>query len=558
MISALRITTLGVLCAACFGGIAFASNTTNYKDSLVNKITTLENTVTADKNTHISSLENQVLTISNSYDAIFTRLGYDTKVVEFLVSLGQLNNNFKADMLSEMNTIQKELTDGSTDILTQLASLKTNIRFNYQTVGEKDKDTFQKNIDSLQQTATNLKETAGTKTTALVTKYNNQLSGYENQVKNAYNTNSGNIGVLSTFAKKYDELYTVYSEFDRHYRVFKETYLAYSGDLTLYSQDRQKYYATRLENELKRLVQINIDSNSPLASYSGDLNRFVEILMTNFRNSLKNHVDDAYGVLSSDVDVSSLITRYQNVTNKYYDTDGKIKAREVLNSPGANGEVEYILTKFKEIHASVVDLVGSNASNSTAYENIKIRLDNTMIRFYNDQSQKYLTDITNSIKEKINLIDLEEKNALTAIGAIDFRYRAYAEKTASMKDIHQIQTEYNRFKQDMGVYLLLGNPNVENRVNQLLYAADVVVTKKHMNASKYASRDQSQFNQTAHSVTTLIKTQRPNTYRDIMKKAVDMFDILLGQPLNDIDQYTIRSVKIALLEELQKPAETKK
>jgi len=544
--------TLVWICTIFFSAVASATNATNYKDTLINQITTLENTVNAEKNSSISTLENQVLTLSNSYDGIFTRLGYDAKVVEFLVSLGQLSVNLKGDLLAEMNTISKEITDQSTDVLTQLASMKTNIRFNYQTVGEKDKDTFEKNINTLKNTATNITQTAQTKTNALVTKYQNQLSWYENQVKNAYNSNSGNIWVLTAFSEKYNELYTIYNEFDRHYTVFKETYLAYSGDLTLYSQDRQKYYATRLENELKKLITLNIGNNKALGNYSGDLNRFVDILMTNFKNSLRSRVDDAYGVLSSDVDVSALITRYQNLTNKYYDADWKIKAREVLNSPGSTGEVEYILTKLKEIHASVVWLVGQGNSNSTAYENIKIRLDNTMIAFYNDESKKYVADVTNNIQEKINLIDLETKNAATALASINFRYRTYLEKIAPMKDLDRVHKETTRLKQDLEIYLLINNKNIDDRVTQLLYDADKNITEKQMKLSRYASMDQARFTNTAESIVLLIKTQRPKNYLNIMKKAVDMFDTILTQPLKEVDKYTIWTVKIALLEELQK------
>ena len=88
--------------------ISFADDT---KTDLLNQISTLEQNITDLKVNSTKDLESKALSLSNNFDTSFTNMWYDTKTIDYLVSLGKITSNFKTDLTNEVNLLNKEIWD---------------------------------------------------------------------------------------------------------------------------------------------------------------------------------------------------------------------------------------------------------------------------------------------------------------------------------------------------------------------------------------------------------------------------------------------------------------
>ena len=75
---------LGVLVFCSVFNLASAQTNKEY---LLSEITTLETKIATLKTTKISDAETKVYALSKSYDEAYVSLGYDSKTVDYLVSL---------------------------------------------------------------------------------------------------------------------------------------------------------------------------------------------------------------------------------------------------------------------------------------------------------------------------------------------------------------------------------------------------------------------------------------------------------------------------------------
>jgi len=128
----------------------------------------------------------------------------------------------------ELNTLNKEITNKTTAELNSLSTIKNNIRLNYSTVSDSEKVALENSIKNIESNYTNLSKTFAGKIITLNTKYTSVLKDYEIDIKNIYNSNTTTIATLNDFSTKYENLFSVYSQFDSNYQKFKDTYLAFA------------------------------------------------------------------------------------------------------------------------------------------------------------------------------------------------------------------------------------------------------------------------------------------------------------------------------------------
>ncbi len=519
----------------------------NNKETLLTEISTLETKITNLKTTATKNLEDKVFDLSEKYNAVFTRLGYDTKVVSYLVSLGKLSTNFKEDLALEFNTLTKEISDSTANELNSLTSIKNNIRLNYTTVSDNEKTTLSTSIKNIDNNYSNLSQTFSNKTTTLVNKYSNSLTEYENQLKSAYSSNTTSIQSLNNFSSKYDALYSLYNDFNKNYTEFKTTYLAFAWDLTLFSEERKKHYVSVLKWELEKIRDGNIDANKSLETYKWDIDRLIEILLQNFDNSLTLKVNESYGVIYSDEDINSLTSRFNTAKNRYYELDGKLKANEVLSNTWALEEVNFIHQKLSDINTKIVTLIGTWGTSNT-YENVKIRLENEMIKYYNDNYKAYREDLLARLKEKMNLVALETKNTLLAADTIDLRYSILNDRISKSNDFVYINNQISSFKKDIEKYTLLNNSVLNTKISNLENNLDVFYITKELSQFKYTKMSQTAYNTQLEKIISQLKAKFPNNYKAKLKVVINKIDILLWQQkLNDKTRFMLLVVKLNLL-----------
>lgn len=517
------------------------------KDYLLSEISSLETKIVNLKTSASSSLESKVYALSTSYDAIFTKLWYDSKTVSYLVSLWKLTSNFKEDLSLELNTLNKEISDKTAIELNSLSTIKNNIRLNYTTVSDSEKNTLLTSIKAVESNYLNLSESFSGKILTLNNKYTSSLSDYETKVKNAYNSNVTAIQTLNNFSTKYDTLYTLNQQFEKNYQTFKDVYLAYAWDLTLFSESKQKYYVDALRKELEKIRDWNIEANKSLEWYKVDIDRLIEILLQNFENSLILKVNESYGVLYSDSDITSINSRFTTAKNRYYDLDGKLKATEVISNTWALEEINFLNEKLTEINLKVVSLIWTwNYVNT--YENVKIRLENEMVKFYNENYKSYREDLLLRIKEKLNIVALETKNIILAADTIDLRFSLLNDKISKSNDINFINTQINNFKDDVSKYAYLNSEALNTKISNLENNLWVYIVEKELAQFKYNKMSQSTYSNQLTKIFAQLKSKYPEKYKEKLKIILVKVDSLLStNKLNDKTRFMLLVVKLNIL-----------
>lgn len=536
-----------LILALSISNFAFANN----KETLLSEIATLETKIIELRTSATKNLEDKVFDLSNKYNNIFSTLGYDTNTVSYLVSLGKLNTNFKEDLSLEFNTLSKEISDKTSQELNSLTTIKNNIRLNYITVSNSERTSFNNLIKNIENNYLNLSDTFSGKITTLNNKYSISLNDYENQVKNAYNSNQSSLQTVNNFASKYDSLYNIYNDFDKNYNEFKNTYLAFAGDLTLFSEERQKYYVDALRKELEKIRDGNIEANKSLENYRSDVNRLIEILLQNFENSLILKINESYGVIYSDSDINSIISRFNTAKNRYYDLDGKLKAQEVISNTGALQEINFIHEKFSEVNNKIITLIGTGNTSNT-YENVKIRLENEMVKFYNENFRGYRDDLLARIREKLNIVALETKNVILAADTIDIRYSLLNDRISRSNDFAYINNQINAFKNDVAKYEYLNSNILNTKISNLERNLDIFYINKELSQFKYSKMSQTGYNNELQKIFAQLKQRFPETYEDRLKLVLQRVNVVLwNSKINDKTRFMLLVVKLNILNELK-------
>lgn len=252
------------------------------KTDLLNKVNTVETSLTTLKSSNTTNLETVVEELSKKYDEVYSALGYSTSEVNYLVSLGKLSANYKADLINEFTELKSYISTKTTSEMDKLTSIKDNIKFNYTTITDNQATTLLSSINEIEDNSNGLKTSFTEKINSLKNEYTTNLANYKTTVKSAFDSNSSSISTLSSFSKKYEQLFSIHQTFEKNYDEFKKAYLAYGSNLNSFSEEKQKYYVDALKKELEKIKNINLEANKQLDAYKTDIDRLIELLLENF------------------------------------------------------------------------------------------------------------------------------------------------------------------------------------------------------------------------------------------------------------------------------------
>lgn len=530
--------------------LSYADN----KSDLISEIYKIEANITNLKLNSSKDLETVWLSLSKKFDDSFSSIWLDNKTIDYLVSLWKVNSNFKNDLTSELNEINKEISDKTLIEINSLSSIKNNINLNYTLVTDNEKVNLLSNISAIWNNYTNLVSSFSWKINTFNNKYNWNLEIYKNSLKYALANNSWSLNKVSDFAKKYDNLYTLNDSFSKNYETFKNSYLAFAWDLSTFSSEKQKFYIEALKKELEKIRDLNLSANTQLQNYKSDIDRLTNLLIENFSNALNKKINDSYWVIYSEEDINSIVSRFNTAKNRYYDLDGKLKAQEVLNNTWSIDEINYLTKKLVEINSNIATLIwsGTNDYNNT-YSNVKVRLENEMVKYYNDNFEWYRQDLLSKLKEKLNIVSLEAKNTIISADTIDLRYSILNDKISKSSDLIYINDQINEFKKDVSKYWQLNNDILNKKLSNLNNSLTIFSIKKDLGQFKYNKMSQSKYEAKLNNVFTKLKESNQDNYKTKLNDLNSKIDIALeNKKLSDKTRFMLLCVKLNSLNFLNK------
>ena len=474
----LKNTLLTLLISTLLLANVFAWN----KEDLLAELDILKTSLEDLSDTKESDLKTKVFALSDDYNNLFEDLGYDEDTINYLVSLWELDEDFKWDLVVEYTTLKNDIISKITNELLKLNNLADEIDLNYTTVSDTQRVSLEIEINQIESNLEDYTELFTKKISDLENKYESDLETVRNNIKTIVSSSSSYLDFLSSFELNFDNYSDLVKSFNTNYLEFKESYLSYAWEITSFSETKRNEYEELLKTNLTKLIEKNIELNPSLEAFESDLERFMDILMENFEYKLDSEIWKEYDVLYTQADINSLLNQYEDMENRYYDAEGKIKAWEVISSTWVLDTLENATTKLSEVNEKVEALLGDG--NNTL-EVIKIKLENEIIKFYNDNYTAYKDDLANKIKEKLRIISLENKNAISIAETIDIRYELLSDELNWNYNIEDINERIETFKNQVNKFTALNNEALNIKIENLNYNLDTFALKREIKHAEY-------------------------------------------------------------------------
>ncbi len=520
--------------------LVFADN----KTDLQTNITTIENKINTYNSNLKSDLNNKITNISNDLNKFLS--SYDGKSIDYLVSLWKMNSNFSKDLVNELNLLTTEMNSNFTTNSNDLTKIKNSVNLS-QNISDTEKNRLLSDIEKINSSIENNSWTINQKINTLTNKYSSSLSSYKDTFKNSYSQNESTINSIKNFDSNFQEVFKINSDFEKNYETFKNTYLSFAWELKNFSQEKQDYYVKELTQELNTIRDKNIANNPPLANYTTDINRLIEILIENFKNSLKNHVDENYQNVFWTADIDSIKLKFDTIKNKYYDSDWILKTSSFISNSWALDEVIYLKTSLKDLNNQINTLIWTWWTESLTFSNLKIRLENHIIRYWNTNYDTYRQDLLLKLKEKINIINQETKTTVAFSDNIDIRYNILSDKINKSTDLNMIKEEITKFKSDTKKYNNLQSEVITKKLNTLNRNLDIYSLKVELKQWKYKFLNWSKYKTALDDFFTKFEQKFKNTYKEKLEKFISNIDTMLEKNISDKKRFMLLNVKLETL-----------
>jgi len=539
---------IAVLAIFSITNMAFAS----VKSNLTSNINSLETKYNTLKTTKQKELTDKVTALNTSYSNIFTNLGYDDKVIEYLESLWKLKTNFKENLLEEYNITNAFITEQIADDTTKITSTKNTITFD-DNITDTEKSAYETSINNYNAEYNDLASTIDLKINALDKKYSDLIKTEKSKIQGVVEDNLAGIKSLDSFLDKYNALTKQVTDFKELYQKFNDTYLAYSSDLTALIDTKEKFYVDLLDEKLTNIKESNIKTNATLKANEWELIVHQNKLTKDFKLSLAKYIDDEYFVLYSKKEVDRILENYDSITTKFVDSEGKIRSTEVINDKNAFEQLETNSADLKKINDAVNAMMDENSSENTL-ENMKVKIENKIIKYYNDNFMTYIDDMKNKIKEKLSFFNLQNTDwviisELLTLKYENLFYRVLKENTYTES---RKEDEINRFLAYLKQYYTLKNSMVDKKINSLSYELEIYKINKRLDNSKfnkYISQKSGMLKEVEKILAKFDSDLSSENYRKKMDEVEGKVDALLKTNIKTSDEFMILVVKLALIKD---------
>lgn len=453
------------------------------KEWILNGLNWLKNSLEVLSNDKEEELTTKVYVLSTKYNNIFKDLWYSESTINSLISMWELDSNFKWDLVTEYSALKNDIISKINTELLLINNFIDDITLNYSTVSDTQFETFKIKVEQFESNLSDYTSLFTSRINNLLSKCDSNLTSSISSIKDLVDNNSDKLTLVNNFITKFDVFSNDVNDFTTNYNIFKETYLAYAWDITTFSNSKQNEYVDLLRTNLYKLIDKNLELNESLKVFETELKRYADILIENFSYKLYKDLNREYWLLYTESDVNSLISNFNNFKNKYFDAEWNPKALLILNEDWILTKINTFQENINEINSKVLALI-SNTDNSL--DNIKIKLENQIITFYNDNYWDFKEDLSVKIKEKIWFIDLENKNAISIAESIDIRYEILAWKIKDEYNIFTIKNDVNDFKSKINKFNVISNDRLQLKIKNLNYTLDTFVLNKEIKHSDFS------------------------------------------------------------------------
>lgn len=519
------------------------------KDSILNEITTLSSQINSLKDTKTTSLKNKVLPLSESYDKIFEDLWYDESVKKYLISLWELGTDYKSNLIEEYKNLNNEIINKCNTQLLVLENLKSDINLSYSSLTQTAKEKILSDIKEVKGNYTDLEKILNDKISNLETIYNWYLWEAREEIESSIEANKSKLDSIADFDKSFEDMLSDRDSLVSQFNTFKSNYLTYAWELSSYIDEKRNTYVDYLEKQLTNIVDLNLEANPPLVDYVWDFDRVVDIWVENFGYKLNENLSNKYNLLYNYPDINIVLGKIKDLETKYYDVDGNPRASEISSNTWSIKEISDMNNQLDKILSDITTFLNES---DTDIKNVKIQIENNIIGYYNDNYKKYKDDVMSKIKEKIQILSLENRSVVTISEIINIKYELLWDEIWNIRDLSILEEKINNFKTYLVKYEVLENEELENKMQKINYLLDVYLLQKILDANEmYNYKHLTQWYQEQIKV---VLAKLDNSYNNEerfytkMQSVIIKIDNMLSTDISIQIKYLLINIKLAVVD----------
>lgn len=465
------------------------------KDTTIATINSSISNITNDKTWtwKVQILKEAVYDLSASFSTLYTSLWYDEKTISYLVSLWKLTTDYKTDLTAEYTNLKNELDSKYADNISSLNVLKDEIELNYTTLSAEQKAVYQTKINTINTSYSAINVYADTKIASIKTKYKTNLATLKSNLSSIVKNNKTTLSKIESFDTKFSTLSSIKEELNNNYKNFEANYLGWISTLTDFLTTKKSYYSDLMKTQLQKMIDLNIESNPWLADYKTELYDYAIFLSNKFTLNLENNLNDNYSIIYSQTRMDEIETSYNEFKTKYIDINWLVKASDFIeNSTWAISDIWTLTTSIKNLNSKLNNL---SITWTTNIENVKVKLENQIIEYYNWQFAEHKTTLLAQMKD--SLVDLTTVNDL-----IDTKYASYSLAIASWATLTYFDTKTKELKEFLAKYENSWNTVIKKKIKRIYYFIDnnYIVRELENTKFKYYTKSKISYDEQVETV----------------------------------------------------------
>lgn len=465
-----------------FSVVEFASAKTN-KEVVIEQFETLISSFTELKSDKAGDLWELIATLNKKYDALFTNLGYDSKTIDYLNSLEALNTNFKDEIVKDYNRTNTSIENTINAKMLEISNLKNQVTFAYSSINETKKTELEGDIGSFANEYQDIKEDIERDIQNLKNEYETKIEQHSKELAKALSAAKVDLGKINSFVASFDELEKAIIKFQRLYDTFEENYLTYLGDINQTISDKKEEYSDKLDSVLSKTLTSNIIKYKTLEGYETEGKSRIKEIVTNFKFDLTNHLNSTYYIVYSQSDMEAILNEYKVLKNKYFDSEGNVKSKEVVANKNFSTQFQNYASKVKKANKAMEELMEWDKDETL--KNIQTEIENNIIDFFNDNAEKYLNAFKDAIEDKLTIRNVENNSIIALNEILELRYILMMNSFTEDMSESAIKSNVDAFKLYSNQFLRLKNSSLTRKVNQVNARLDLYIINKELAKTKY-------------------------------------------------------------------------
>lgn len=526
------------------------------KEDLLTNINLLNTELNSLRDDKTKSLSDMVKELTADYKEIYSISGNTQDAIVYLVDMWKLKLDFSKELLQEFNELSNDIITKVSEESSKLMQVRNQIEISIDWLSENEIESYWESFEEIKSNTDDIKELIEWKTIKLEKEYTDKLKDIKDSIETALKENTSSLNTLEEFKSEYEKLKSQIEKYNKNSEEFKKEYLSYSSEILSYIDDKSLEYKETLKKALDDIKDKNINVNTALSDFLNDIDRNIDFQINNFEFKISQDINETYWIIKTIYNYDVNLGVYNDIKNRYINIDSEIKASEVLSNTWALDDIKRVKSNLSSANEKLSILLEDDDSLKSL-ETIKSWIENELIKIYNENYEDYKNNLIDKLKEKIKIIDLENKNIVAIAEIIDIKYSLLLEKLKTLKTYEDKKTQTSSFRDYANSYKVIKSETLDKKIENINNVIDKYIIKEEIknlksicendDNKKYNKMDESLMSQLDMYIWEKLKKYEDEKALNKINKVLDKLEIILASQETWKTNYILLKIKSYIL-----------